>query len=264
MKEEHPTTPAEPAPASENSKKFWSTLANIGNYLAAQAVPLFIGLASFIIAVDAWWSAKAVEWENDRALASVQILAESLQMSPDQRTAVTRMRIKNVGSLSFAILDMQITLQTDGNLTADWNRNSLIDANVPLPLGMKPLTFMKPATPGSATFHLDDKTKTFHIVDPNREVDLVFEQPIKGSGRLEMAVMLYTQPLSLADINEALTVPETIRGVVRHTIPEYGDGEVSDSVLYPYSAAHILVVPPLEFEHASRDTRGINTLGHER
>lgn len=255
MKEEHPTPPAASTPDDPNAgrKQFWATLASVGNYLAAQAVPLIIGLASFIIAVDAWWSAKAVEWENDRALASLLIQSHYVETAPHQRTAVTSVRIKNVGSLSFAMLDMQITLHTDEGLKAQWDHNSLSDGTVPLPLGMKPLVLMRPATADTASFHLDDKTKTFHIVDPDREVDVVFEQPIQGNGRLEMSVMLYTQPLSLADINEALTVPETIRGVVRHTIPEYGEGEVSDAVLYPYSAAHLLIVPPPELDRGNNE-----------
>lgn len=242
MKEENPT----PDSPDEGKKKFWETMANVGNYLAAQAVPLVIGLASFIIAVDAWWSAKAVEWENDRALATMRIRSHYEETAPDhQRSAITTVRIKNVGSLSFAVIDFQLTLQTDGGLKALWDRNSLTQANALLPLGMKPLTTMGQTTAEKATFHLDDATKTYHIIDPGREVDVTFEQPLQGAGHLQVLVNLLTQPMALADLAETLTVPQTIRSVNRETIPESGEGEVSDAVVFPYSSAHILVVPPL-------------------
>jgi len=243
MKEDNPTPEA--SSSDEGKKQFWQTMANVGNYLAAQAVPLIIGLASFIIAVDAWWSAKAVEWENDRALATMRIRSHFEETAPDHgRSAITTIRIKNVGSLSFAVIDFQLTLQTGGALKADWNRNSLAQPNALLPLGMKPLELMGSPSAEKATFHLDDTTKTYHIIDPGREVEVTFEQPLQGFGHLQIGTMLHTQPIALADMVDSLTVPETIRSVSRQTIPENGEGDISDSPIYPYSGAHIMVVPP--------------------
>lgn len=246
MEEEKPI-PSPDSPAPEDKKRrIWTALVNFGNILAAQAVPLVIGLASFIIAVDAWWSAKAVEWENDRALASMRIRSHYVETAPDERSVVTTLRVKNVGSLSFAVLDLRIRFSTDDGLTADWERNTLMSAtNAALPLGIKALKRGAATDAKSATFSFDDGTKTWHLIDPGRSVEFDFVQPTHGSGRLTVDAELFTQPIALADMVAAITERQTIRGVSRETLPEFGSGEISDAAIFPYTGSHQVIIPPL-------------------
>lgn len=244
MEEEHPAPdPASPADG-DRLRRIASWLVRFGNLLAAQAVPLVIGLASFIIAVDAWWSAKAVEWENDRALASLRFRSHYVDTGPDRRTVVTTLRVTNVGSLSFALLDVKLTLSALDGLSPAWDENSLLQPQAPLPLGITLLRRDKGEVPSTATFAMDPDTKTWHLVDPGRSVEMTFAQPVRGAGSLSIRADLYSQPISLADAVEAITVGQTIRGVVRPTLPEFGDGEISDAAIFPYSGTHLLLVSP--------------------
>lgn len=237
--EQEPLTPISETPAERPR----ALLSRLGNMLANQAVPLIVGLVSFLIALDAWYSARALEFEQGRALASLEIESEAIE-NGDERATVTTVRIENVGGLTFAVLDLHVRLRLEGGLTADWGRNSLSsERGAALPIGFPILQSRAAADGREATFHFPEDSRTWHVIDPGRSVDVTFVQPIRGSGQMPIDVSVYTQPVLLQNIASGITVEAKIRGVSRQTLPEFGEGEISEEPIYPYTAGHVLVVP---------------------
>ena len=91
---------------------------------------------------------------------------------------------------------------------------------------------------------LDDGKQSWFVVDPSRTVDFSFVQPTRGSGEFFTSFLIETQPVTFDSVAGTLTVPRNVRGVVRPSLPESGEGEVSTLLLYPYSASDVLVIPP--------------------
>jgi hypothetical protein len=218
-------------------------LSRLGGMLANQAVPLIVGLVSFLIALDAWYSARALEFEQGRALASIRIRSEAIDTGAGGHSTVTTMRIQNVGGLTFAVLDLHVRLRLSGEMTADWSQNSLGNHTATLPIGFPPLQYRTSSDGREATFHFPEDSRTWHVIDPGRSVDVTFVQPTRGSGQMAIELSAYAQPVLLQDIASAITVEQQIRGVSRQTLPESGEGDVSEEPIYPYTASHVLVVP---------------------
>lgn len=220
--------------------------------VAEQALPLTIAGVSFVIALDAWLSARPVLWEQQRALASVSIATELESTDADGVDSRTTVTITNVGELSFAVLDVQIGMATEGGVQAPWLENTLLrQSPVVLPVGLRPF-HLEPARDGrSALFSFDQGSSGWHAVDPGRSVELVFVQPLSGHGRLDIGVELFAQPLRMAALAEQITVERVIAGHRRQVFPEAGEGEVSDLGVFPYSASSIVVIPA-EPVHALR------------
>ncbi len=226
--------------------------------VAEQALPLTIAGVSFVIALDAWLSARPVLWEQQRALASVSIATELEHRADggvDSRNTIT---ITNVGELSFAVLDVQIGMATEDGVQAAWLQNSLLrESIVPLPIGLRPF-HLEPARDGaSARYAFDDSHSGWHAVDPGRAVELVFVQPLHGEGQLDISVEVFAQPLRMAALAEQITTERVIAGHRRHVFPESGEGEVSDLGVFPYTASSVVLVPaePVHVARAAPPTR---------
>ena len=212
--------------------------------VAEQALPLTIAGVSFVIALDAWLSARPVLWEQQRALATVSIATElepAADGRVDSRHTIT---ITNVGELTFAVLDIQIGMAVEEGAQAPWRDNTLLrQSPVVLPIGLRPF-HLEPARDGrSAMFAFDQTSSGWHAVDPGRSVELVFVQPVTGPGRLDLGVEVFAQPLRMAALADQITVERVIAGHRRQVFPETGEGEVSDLGVFPYSASSIVVVP---------------------
>ncbi|KAF1013191.1 MAG: hypothetical protein GAK31_03340 [Stenotrophomonas maltophilia] len=110
---------------------------------AEQALPLTIAGVSFVIALDAWLSARPMQWEHQRALASLAISSEVDSHSRRGADSLHTLTISNVGELSFAVLDIHLELTAQGGLRVPWARNSLLEDPAVLPIGLRP-------------FHLED------------------------------------------------------------------------------------------------------------
>lgn len=231
------------APRRRAPSPWRGRLLKLLHLVAEQALPLTIAGVSFVIALDAWMSARPVLWEQQRALASVSIATELEHRADggvDSRSTIT---ISNVGELSFAVLDVQIGMATEGDVQAEWLQNSLLrEATVPLPIGLRPFHLESARDGASARFAFDDRVSGWHAVDPGRAVELVFVQPLHGQGHLDIGVEVFAQPLRMAALAEQITVERVIAGHRRHVFPESGEGEVSDLGVFPYSASSLVVV----------------------
>ena len=184
-----------------------------------------------------------INWEQNRALASLEIQSRAFPTTIDGDCQIlSKFRIRNVGGLTYAIIGVEANFETRGDLTADWSRNSLLDSD--LSLGLTGLQPVGPRNAHKVTFHMDDGKQTWFVVDPNRTVDISYIQPTHGTGQFFTSFMLEVQPVKFDSNATNLTVPRTVRGISRPSLPENGEGEVSDLLLYPYSAAEALVVPP--------------------
>ena len=183
-----------------------------------------------------------VNWELNRALASLEIQSRTFLMANGDCQVLSRLRVKNVGALTFAIVGMDVNFESTGDLVADWDRNSLLHSE--LSLGLTGLRRVGPVVPQKAKISLDDGKQTWFVVDPARTVDFSYVQPTRGSGELYTSFLLETQPVTFDSVAGTLTVPRNVRGVVRPSLPESGEGEVSTLPLYPYSASDVLVSPP--------------------
>jgi len=227
-------------PGRGHHEGFFRKLGRIG---AEQALPLAVGAISFVIAVDAWLSSRPLEWEQQRALASVEIAAETVSTQEDENTAVTTVTVTNVGALTFAILDMHVRIELVGDLTADWARNSLVQSKgAALPIGLRPFQIRDSGDPGRGEFRFDGRARSWHVVDPGRSVDISFVQPTRGSGWMAISVNIFTQPMRMGDVADEITVDDVVGGELRPTLPEFGEGQVSDLPVFPYSSGHILIV----------------------
>ncbi len=216
----------------------------LGRLAAEQAIPIAVGLVSLGVAVDAWLASRPLEWEKARALASVETSSTVVPMGKGINSVVTTIKISNVGSLSIGITDMHVTIDLGGQVTAPWEKSSLMwPKGSGMPIGLRPFVIVGPHDSTHATFQFDDKIKSWHIVDPGRSVSVSFIQPTRGEGTMAVFVNLYTQPMKLQSEADMLTEPEVVNGIKRPAIPETGAGEISDSPVYPYSAGHILVIP---------------------
>ena len=183
-----------------------------------------------------------VNWEQNRALASLEINSKTFLMANGECQVMTKLRVKNVGALTFAIIGMEVVLETGGELVADWDRNSLLHSE--LSLGVTGLRRVGPVAPRRTKIAMDDGKQSWFVVDPARTVDFSFVQPTRGSGQLNTSFMLETQPVTFDSVAGTLTVPRNVRGVVRPSLPESGEGDVSTLLIYPYSASDIIVIPP--------------------
>jgi hypothetical protein len=181
-------------------------------------------------------------WEQNRALASLEIQSRTFLMSNGECQVLSRLRVKNVGALTFGIIGIDATFETSGDLVADWDRNSLLHTE--LSLGVTGFRRIGPATPRRTKIALDETKQTWYVVDPARTVDFSYAQPTRGSGLYNTSFLIETQPVTFDSTAESLTVPRNVRGVVRPSLPESGEGEVSDLMLYPYSASDLIVIPP--------------------
>ena len=181
-------------------------------------------------------------WEQDRALASLEIHSSTFLMANGDCQVLSRLRVQNVGTLSFALIGLNADFETTGDLAADWDRNSLLHSE--LSLGITGLRRVGPAMPNRAKFSIDNGKQSWFIIDPHRVVDFSYVQPTRGSGELSTSFLLELQPVTFDKSAGNLTVPRTVRGVERSALPESGDGEVSSLLVYPYSASDMLVIPP--------------------
>ncbi|NQV86379.1 MAG: hypothetical protein HQ492_04815, partial [Woeseiaceae bacterium] len=178
-------------------------------------------------------------WEQDRALASLEIHSSTFLMANGDCQVLSRLRVQNVGTLSFALIGLNADFETTGDLAADWDRNSLLHSE--LSLGITGLRRVGPAMPNRAKFSIDNGKQSWFIIDPHRVVDFSYVQPTRGSGELSTSFLLELQPVTFDKSAGNLTVPRTVRGVERSALPESGDGEVSSLLVYPYSASDMLV-----------------------
>jgi hypothetical protein len=218
----------------------------IGKLAAEQAIPIAVGLVSLVIAVDAWLEARPMAWEKERALASTEITSSVVKADPKGPSeAIVTMKITNVGELTFAILDLHVRLETTDHLAGLWDANSLLAKRAAaLPIGLRPFRLLAGSDSLHSQLQFDEKEKTWHVVDPGRSVEITFVQPVRGTGHLAVFVDLFTQPIKMADVAGAITVEALVNGVKRPTMPEWGTGEVSTMPIYPYSAGHVLIIPP--------------------
>jgi len=226
-------------------------LVKLLHLVAEQALPLTIAGVSFVIALDAWLSARPVLWEQQRALATVSITTElepAADGGVDSRHTIT---ITNVGELTFAVLDIQIGMAVEQGAQANWLHNTLLrQSPVVLPIGLRQF-HLEPARDGrSALFSFDQTSAGWHTLDPGRSVDLVFVQPLTGAGHLDVGVEVFAQPLRMAALAEQITVERVIAGHRRQVFPETGEGEVSDLGVFPYTASSIVVVPAVSVHGA--------------
>ncbi|WP_411849284.1 hypothetical protein ACLB90_09515 [Stenotrophomonas sp. LGBM10] len=211
--------------------------------VAEQALPLTIAGVSFVIALDAWLSARPVLWEHQRALASLSIGSE---LDAEDTTGIdTRhtITISNVGELSFAVLDVQVGLALAEGMQAPWLQNTLLQETPgALPIGLRPFHLEAARDGRSARFAFGAEASGWHIIDPGRSVELVFAQPVQGYGRLGITVEVFTQPLRMGAMADQITVERIIAGRRRQVFPESGPDEVSDLGVFPYSAASVVTL----------------------
>lgn len=222
--------------------------------VAEQALPLTIAGVSFVIALDAWLSARPVLWEHQRALASLSIASDldgTTANGIDTRTTLT---ISNVGELSFAVLDIQVELALEPGLEAPWLQNSLLqEAPVALPIGLRAFHLEAARDGRSARYAFSQAASGWHVIDPGRSVELVFAQPVQGHGRLGISAEVFTQPLRMGALEDQITVERVIAGRRRHVFPESGPDDVSDLGVFPYSAASVVIVPSGHVPHAAHE-----------
>lgn len=238
----------------------WRTrLLRLLHLVAEQALPLTIAGVSFVIALDAWLSARPVLWEHQRALASLSIASDLEGTTADGIDSRHTVTISNVGELSFAVLDVQVDLALDDGLQAPWLHNTLLQARpVALPIGLQPFHLEAARDGRSARFAFAQEASGWHVIDPGRSVDLVFAQPVQGHGRMGVSVEVFTQPLRMGALEDQITVERVIAGRRRHVFPESGPDDVSDLGVFPYSAASMVIVAaptPPRSRHAASPRR---------
>lgn len=181
-------------------------------------------------------------WEQNRALASLEIQSKTFLMSNGECQILSRLRVRNVGSITFAIIGMDVDFETRGELKADWDKNTLLSS--PLSLGLSGLRREPSTDTRKVKLSMDDGKQTWFVVDPSRTVDFSYVQPASGSGQFYTSFLLDTQPVTFDSVAGTLTIPRNVRGMTRPSLPESGEGEVSTLLLYPYSAADVIVIPP--------------------
>ena len=212
----------------------------LGKLAAEQAMPLIIGLVSLGVAVDAWLSARPLEWEKQRALASVETTSNVVVTGKGQNEVVTTVKITNVGQLTFAILEMKVDVELVGHLRAVWKENSLTQSEgSALPIGLRPFAVASTSDSTHGHFLFDTTEKSWHVVDPaapsaSHRAALAWRRPNGGT------IDLYTQPIKLQSI--AAASREEGRWSRRGTIPEFGTGEWRHERV-SYTSADMIVIP---------------------
>lgn len=210
--------------------------------VAEQALPLTIAGVSFVIALDAWLSARPVQWEHQRALASVSISSEVEPQGRRSADSLHTLTITNVGELSFAVLDIQLQLSAQQGLKVPWQRNSLLQEPAVLPIGLRPFHVEVAKDGRSARYAFRTEGAGWHVIDPGRSVDVVFAQPLQGRGSMGVQVEVFTQPLRMAAVGQQMSVERVVAGRLRQVSEETGSGVVSDLGVFPYTAAGTLLV----------------------
>lgn len=239
-----PSHDSRPTRETRSVKQVETKWQKLGKLAAEQAMPLIIGLVSLGVAVDAWFSARPLEWEKQRALASVETTSNVVVTGKGENEVVTTVKVTNVGQLTFAILEMKVDVELVGRLRAAWKDNSLTQSEgSALPIGLRPFAIASTSDSTHGHFLFDTTQKSWHVVDPGRSVGITFVQPLHGDGRMAISIDLYTQPIKLQSIASAIAVKEKVAGVDRGTMPEFGTGEVSDMNVFPYTSADMVVIP---------------------
>lgn len=218
-------------------------LLKLVHMVAEQALPLTIAGVSFVIALDAWLSARPMQWEHQRALASLSISSEVDSQGKRNADSLHTLTITNVGELSFAVLDIQLELSAQEGLRVPWTRNTLLQDPAVLPIGLRPFHMEVAGDNRSARLGFRTETAGWHVIDPGRSVDLVFAQPLQGRGRLGIRAEVFTQPLRMAAMGEQMTVERVVAGRIRHVSEESGMDVISDLGVYPYTVATTVIVP---------------------
>lgn len=218
-------------------------LVKLVHMVAEQALPLTIAGVSFVIALDAWLSARPMQWEHQRALASLSISSDVDSQGKRNADILHTLTITNVGELSFAVLDIQLELSAQEGLRVPWSRNTLLQDPAVLPIGLRPFHMEVAGDRRSARLSFRTETAGWHVIDPGRSVDLVFAQPLLGHGRLGIRAEVFTQPLRMAAMGEQMTVERVVAGRIRHVSEESGMNVISDLGVYPYTAATTVMVP---------------------
>jgi hypothetical protein len=180
----------------------------------------------------------------DRALAAVTMASAAVPSEGGRCEVHTRVRITNLGEFSFALVDLAVTISTHGTLEAAWSENSLLGADEhPLSLGLPPLALAAETRSGRARFGMDSTRLTWHLIEPGRTVDVNFIQPVTGVGRLATVVDLAAQPVEFERLSTIASIPSQFRGRTWSTMPEWGEGILSELTVFPYRASEILTVP---------------------
>lgn len=144
-------------------------------------------------------------WEQNRALASLEIQSKTFLMSNGECQILSRLRVRNVGSITFAIIGMDVDFETRGELKADWDKNTLLSS--PLSLGLSGLRREPSTDTRKVKLSMDDGKQTWFVVDPSRTVDFSYVQPASGSGQFYTSVMLETQPVTFDSVAGTLDHP---------------------------------------------------------
>lgn len=180
----------------------------------------------------------------DRALAAVTIASATVPSVGGRCEVQTRVRITNLGEFSFVIVDLAVAMSTHGTLEATWSDNSLVGADEhPLSLGLPPFVVTPETRSGRVRFGLDRARPTWHLMEPGRTVDVNFIQPVTGVGRLSTVVDLAAQPVDFERVSTVASVQSQLRGRTWSAMPEWGEGVLSDRMVFPYQASEILTVP---------------------
>lgn len=180
----------------------------------------------------------------DRALAAVTLSSTAVPALNSRCDVQTRMRITNIGEFSFVLVDLAVTMSAHGGLEAVWAENSLVSAEEhPLSLGLPAMRRLEDAGFGHARFVPNTSEPTWHLMEPGRTVDVNFIQPVTGIGRLSTVVDLAAQPVEFERISTVATVPARLRGRTWSTMPEWGEGMLSELTVFPYQASEILTIP---------------------
>ncbi len=180
----------------------------------------------------------------DRALAALTMASAAIPAAGGRCDVQTRVRITNLGELSFALVDLTVTMSTHGTLEAAWSENSLLGTDEhPLSLGLPPLALAPETRSGRARFVMDSTRPTWHLMEPGRTVDVTFIQSVTGIGRLATVVDLAAQPVEFERLSTIASVPTQLRGRTWFTMPEWGEGILSELTVFPYQASEILAIP---------------------
>lgn len=187
----------------------------------------------------------SVEAEStDRAIATVTLTSRSVPASSGSCAVETRIHVANIGTQSFVITDLTVDLRAHDGLTAAWSGNSLsLTTEPPLSLGIAPLMLAADAEAGRARFSMDATRKTWHLMEPGRVVEIPFVQPVRGTGQLATYVDLVTQPVDFQRVSGSVKTPYPVRGQPAPSMPEWGEGVISNLLVFPYHASDILAVP---------------------
>jgi hypothetical protein len=215
------------------------------------SIPLLIALGSFALSLVNYYSQIAREWEGDRPLATVEVDTHVLMVGHEQR-AFIKVSIANVGHLSFVVRGLDFTCKTEKTLKANWRENSFLKKDAFLPLGLHRFTMTDSNDPAQAQYKLGGDAALWHIIDPNRVVNLYFNIPVSGYGVMDIIGNIYFQVVVLAESSEESDTFEIVKGEKYAVIPEYGSdkkelGEfISQQPLFPFSFQGYLAVPGKE------------------